>query len=794
MVVARWCTRDACGPGVRFSVSVIVFVLNMKCVALIVFLLIVSGVSLGQPAEFNIIPKPRSVRPGEGVFQLDQNTVFFAHTDEQRALAGLANDFFRRSYGFTLKIATNTHMPKKGNVINLVTMPTDGPSPLSSYTLIIGPSMVQVAANSTMGKFYALQTLFQLFPVDAPSKITIPAVTIDDEARFEYRGMHLDVSRHFFPVEFVKKYIDLISQYKFNYFHWHLTDDQGWRIEIKKYPKLTEIGSKRPESVKGRILNPYVGDGVPVEGFYTQEQIKDVVAYAKARFVTVVPEIELPGHSSAALTAYPEFGCKQDYQYKVQTTWGIFKEVYCPTERTFAFLEDVLTETAALFPDSPYIHIGGDEVLKDFWKESPEVLALRAKENLKDEHEVQSYFVRRMEQVVNKLGKRIIGWDEILEGGLAPNATVMSWRGMKGGIEAAKAKHDVIMTPTDFAYLDYAQGDPNSEPLNIGGFVPIDKVYSFEPVPKELTPDETKYIIGGQGNIWTEYMADAAKVEYMAFPRVLAMSEVLWSRPEDRNFLDFSWRLTKQLPRLDKQNVNYRIPEPIGLKNAILGAEEKARVDLTSRVEKAKIYYTIDGSTPDESSTLYEKPFELDVKPNQRVDLKTVVALPTGRKSVVYTATYLRRPYIEPVVPTITEKRAGVTYALATPPSSDSVLPLILSGETRSIALSQFARTIDLKQNFGVTFDGYMTVAEAGMYEFQAEMTWDAAVLLNGEKIIDDTGGREVKTRSAVLPLRAGFHKLSFRYNHRGGDPVFRVRYALKGQQWRNVGGGELIH
>ncbi|HEX3101933.1 MAG TPA: family 20 glycosylhydrolase, partial [Pyrinomonadaceae bacterium] len=509
------------------------------------------------------------------------------------------------------------------------------------YSLSVTPDMIQISGEER-GVFYGLQSLMQLLPAKFDKEAKVPTAEIKDRPRFGYRGMHLDVGRHFMPVEFVKKYIDLMSQYKFNNFHWHLTEDQGWRIEIKKYPKLTEIGSKRPETMKEKNFTPYVGDGVPEGGFYTQEQIKDVVAYAKARYINVIPEIELPGHSSAAIAAYPELGCKADYKYKVQTTWGIFKEVYCPTEKTFGFLEDVLTEVIGLFPDSPYIHVGGDEVLKDMWKDSPEVASLMARENLKDEHEVQSYFIRRMEKFINSKGKKIIGWDEILEGGLAPNATVMSWRGIKGGIAAAKDHHDVIMTPTDYMYLDFGQGDPAYEPINIGYYTNLEKVYSFDPVPKELSSDEAKYILGGQANIWTEYMQTPEKVEYMAMPRMIALSEALWSRVEDKNFADFTRRMTAQYARLDKQNVNYRIPEPAGLKNTVLGPDEKVVVDLKSQIEGAKIYYTIDGTTPDEKSQVYSKPIDIDVKRNEHVDLKTVVQLASGRKSVVYAATLLR--------------------------------------------------------------------------------------------------------------------------------------------------------
>jgi hexosaminidase len=754
------------------------------------FCLFFSAFGFAQTGEVNIIPKPQTVRSAAGHFTLDRKTKIIATDDMGRRVAAIFNDLLQKNYGFKLE---TTNKPQKKNAIVFITaLPTTGviPNP-EKYSLQIEPNFVRIA-GSERGMFYGLQSLMQLLPVEFKKEVQIPAAEISDQPRFVYRGMHLDVGRHFMPVLFVKKYIDLMSQYKFNNFHWHLTEDQGWRIEIKKYPKLTEIGSKRPESVKGRTLMPYVGDGVPVEGFYTQEEIKDVVAYAKAKYITVIPEIELPGHASAALAAYPQFGCKADYQYKVQTTWGIFKEVYCPTDETFKFLEDVLDEAIALFPDSPYIHIGGDEVLKDHWKESAFVQELKKKENLKDEHEVQSYFVRRIEKYINSKGRKMIGWDEILEGGLAPNATVMSWRGMKGGIEAAKAKHDVIMTPTDFVYFDYGQGDPAYEPLNIGSYLTTEKVYSFDPVPKELSADEAKYIIGGQGNVWTEYMKTPENVEYMAFPRMLALSEVLWSKAADKNFLDFGWRLMKQLPRLDKQQVNYRIPEPIGLRNMVLASDEKVHIDLTPRTDDAKIYYTLDGTTPDERSALFEKPLDIEIKQNQRVDLKTITVLPSGRKSSVYAATILRREFLQPVE--LAEKRPGVTFGFAMP---DENSPIIASGETKSVGLQQFAqKTIPdlLKRPFAVSFDGYLNVPVDAIYEFQAESTWGAIILIDSENLIDVTGTKDRSTRSEVVPLKAGLHKISLRYKNGGGEPFFRVRWAIKGQNWRNIGGGELVH
>ena len=605
--------------------------------------------------------------------------------------------------------------------------------------------------------------------------------------------MHLDVSRHFQPVEFVKKFIDQMAQYKFNTFHWHLTDDQGWRIEIKKYPKLTTVGQYRSESHEGPYSTIFKGDGRPVEGFYTQEQIKDVVAYAKARYINVIPEIELPGHASAALAAYPELGkgcAAPDYKFEVKKTWGIFKEVFCPTDETFKFLEDVLDETIKLFPDSPYIHIGGDEVLKDYWKESAFVQELKKRENLKDEYEVQSYFIRRIEKFVNSKGKKIIGWDEILEGGIAPNATIMSWRGMRGGIAAAKSKHDVIMTPTDYVYFDYGQGDPAYEPLNIGSYIPLSKVYSFEPVPPELTADESKYILGGQANIWTEYIETPQQVEYMAFPRMLALSEVLWSKREDRDFADFQRRLWAHLPRLDKQGVNYRIPEPGGLQNVVT---ESDRVLLELRPGPGtRVHYTTDGSTPDERSPAYSRPIEVRLGEGEVKTLKTIVVLPTGRKSVVYAATIVRGKMREPDV--TTAAKPGLNYSLLVPNENPELKSLSQSGETRSTSLNQFAQRFDLKKPFTLTFDGYFRVPEDGVYEFQVDSTWDTTVVLGDSKIIDDAGTKDRKIRSAIVPLKAGLHKMSIRYNHRGGDSSFRFRWGIKGRGLTQAWGGEFVH
>lgn len=761
---------------------------SILCAAVSICMMNTNG--LGSSGDINVIPKPFSVQKREGSFEISAKTIIVARGDEQRRIANLFNIALQRQHGFKVKVIESS---KSKGVIYFDRL--DFQPQYSSpdwYNLLISPTSIRIEANGP-GRLAAMQTLLQLIPTTSERSARIPAIDILDAPRFRYRGMHLDVARHFQPVEFVKKFIDQMAQYKFNTFHWHLTDDQGWRIEIKKYPKLTTVGANRPETMVDRNFSPYVGDGIPHGGFYTQEQIKDVVKYAKERHITVIPEIELPGHASAALAAYPQFGCKTNYEYKVQTTWGIFKEVFCPTEETFKFLEDVLDETIQLFPDSPYIHIGGDEVLKDHWKESAFVQELKTREDLKDEHEVQSYFIRRIERHLNKRGKKMIGWDEILEGGLAPNATVMSWRGMRGGIEAAKSKHDVIMTPTDFVYFDYGQGDPAYEPLNIGSYVPLSKVYSFEPIPPELTADEAKYVIGGQANLWTEYMKTPSHVEYMAFPRMLALSEVLWSRKEDRDFADFQRRLHAILPRLDKQNINYRIPEPIGLANAVIPKGQAISIGgIRSEIPGAKVHFTVDGSTPNEKSPLIPSRFVADPDEGEVLTLKTIVVLPNGRKSAVYAATFVRGEMREP--DRTEANKPGLLYEFFIPRGDMSGEGERTTGETRSTGLGQFAQRFDLGKPFAVTFDGYFRVPEDGVYEFQVDSTWDTTVVLGSEMMINDAGTKDRKVRSVIVPLKAGLHKMSLRYNHRGGDHSFRFRWGIKGRGLTQAWGGEFVH
>ena len=556
------------------------------------------------PIVPNIIPVPNKQIKTKGVFILNSDTKL-TYDDSLKSVA----DFFK-SYvenGSNIKINTSS---KNSIHFKIDTSISNN----EGYQLKITSDKILISAKSQKGAFYAFQSLRQLLPVDFEksntsneTQIAIQCLEINDAPQFEYRGMHLDVGRHFFSVDFIKKYINLMSMLKMNTFHWHLTEDQGWRIEIKKYPKLQEIAAFRNETLIGHYSNqPHQFDGKKYGGFYTQKEIKEVVKYASERQITIIPEIEMPGHSQAAIAAYPELGCTGK-QIKVATKWGVFEEIYCPKESTFKFLEDVIDEVAELFPGK-YIHIGGDEAPKTRWKECAHCQKLIKKEGLKDEHELQNYFITRMEKYINSKGKQIIGWDEILEGGLAPNATVMSWRGTSGAIQAAKEGHDVILTPGSHCYFDHYQSDNENEPLAIGGFLPLEKVYRFNPIPEELTKEESKYVLGAQGNVWTEYMQTPEKLEYMAFPRAIALAEVVWSSSKNKNYSDFINRLAYFQKRLDLLNVNYA-NHLYEVKGEFKTSDKNLTYELKSTSKTHKIYYSLNN---DALTTLYKKPIIVD--------------------------------------------------------------------------------------------------------------------------------------------------------------------------------------
>jgi hexosaminidase len=514
--------------------------------------------------RYPLIPWPANLEPREGSFVVDDRTRFGLSDPsdpELRRLSDLLAGWIRNAIAVDPPVLAEPVREPGPRTIALMVEPGrgDGSGP-EGYRLTVTSDGVTLRASSHAGLFYGVQTLRQLLPADADTgpvrrprfRAAIPAVEIDDAPRFGYRGLHLDVGRHLFPVEFIKKYLDAMARYKLNRFHWHLTEDQGWRIEIQRYPRLTEVAAFRDETVIGHAREqPRQFDGRRYGGFYTQEEMREIVRYAAERHITVIPEIELPGHSTAALAAYPELACTPG-PFEVATTWGIFEDIYCPSEATFEFLENVLTEVMALFP-SEYIHIGGDEAPKARWRESPIAQEVIRREGLADEDELQSWFIRRIERFLNAHGRKLIGWDEIVEGGLSPTATVMYWRNWhpEVPVQATAQGNDLIMTPNDRLYLDHYQAPPEGEPLAIGGLTTLEDVYTYEPVPADFTPQQARHILGAQGNVWTEYMKTPERVEYMVFPRALALAEVVWSPAAARDWDGFQRRAAAQVPRLD---------------------------------------------------------------------------------------------------------------------------------------------------------------------------------------------------------------------------------------------------
>lgn len=518
------------------------------------------------PACYEVVPQPQVITLTEAApFKLNRRCVIAYQNDTAGLMSRNAEflaEYINQSTGHTPTLKQLEGTEQGGS--HAITLTLDASMPNDEgYRLTTDAQGVRLCARTPRGIFYGIQTLRKSMPASAQgATILLPSGQVEDQPRFAYRGMHLDVCRHFFPLSFVKKYIDLLALHNMNTLHWHLTDDQGWRLEIKKYPRLTEVGSQRSRTVIGRNSGEY--DETPHGGFYTQEEAREIVRYAQERHITVIPEVEMPGHALAALAAYPEFGCTGG-PYEVCPLWGVFDDVFCiGNDQAMQFLEDVLAEVIDIFP-SRYIHIGGDEAPRTRWQHCPQCQARIRAEKLKAdakhsaEDRLQSYCMTRIERFLNERGRQIIGWDEILEGDVAPNATVMSWRGSAGGIQAAQMGHDVIMTPNDYCYFDYYQTkERDNEPLAIGGYVPLEKVYSLEPTA-QLTAEQARHIVGAQANLWTEYIATPEHVEYMVLPRMAALCEVQWSAPEKKSYDDFRNRLTRLVDIYQRDSLNYSV-------------------------------------------------------------------------------------------------------------------------------------------------------------------------------------------------------------------------------------------
>ena len=598
--------------------------------------------------DYAIIPLPQEVATqGSAPFLLKPSTpISYQEGDaEMEQTARFLASYVKEATGYEPKVITGN--ADKGIHLSIA---SDIRNP-EGYRLLVSENGIEIAGASNAGIFYGVQTLRKSIPAVAEGMdIELPAASINDYPRFPYRGMHLDVSRHFFPVDSVKKFIDILALHNMNRFHWHLTDDQGWRIEIKKYPELTQIGAQRKETVIGRNSGKY--DGKPYgEGmFYTQDEIRDVIAYAQERFITIIPEIDLPGHQLAAITTYPDLGCTGG-PYEVWTQWGVSDDVICAgNEKAMTFLEDVLGEVIDLFP-SEYIHVGGDECPKVRWEKCPKCQARIKAEGIKGdkkhsaEEYLQSYVISRMEKFVESKGRHIIGWDEILEGGLAPNATVMSWRGMDGGIEAAKQKHNVVMTPNTYVYLDYYQSaDTDLEPEAIGGYLPLEKVYSFEPTAG-ISPEDQKYVIGAQANLWTEYIPTFSQVEYMIMPRIDAVADIQWSDPSKKDYQTFLPRVARMTQLYDRLGYNYG-KHIFDINASLTTNTENGTLDIAlTKLGEGDIYYTIDGSDPTIASIKYEDPVQI----NQDCEFKAIVVRPNGTSRIFSEDIFFNKATMKPI-------------------------------------------------------------------------------------------------------------------------------------------------
>lgn len=706
----------------------------------------------------NIIPTPQSLVQHDGFFRLGSNTAIAAASPEAKTVAEFFAAKMRTATGLNIQVA------EKGN-IQLSVDPSLDVANDEGYTLDVTKDGAVVVAKTAQGLFYGMQSFLQLLPaeIESPSKVNgiawqAPAVSIKDAPRFGYRGIMLDPCRHFMPVENVKKYLDVLSLFKMNRMHWHLTDDQGWRIEIKKYPKLTEIASKRID-----------GEGTEHSGYYTQEEIKEIVKYAADRFITVVPELELPGHEMAAIAAYPNLSCKGE-QGTPRVIWGVEDIVMCPgKEDMFTFLQDVIDEMVPLFP-SEYFHIGGDECPKISWKNCPLCQKRIKEEGLKAdskhsaEERLQSYVIQRMEKYLATKGKKIIGWDEILEGGLALSATVMSWRGEDGGIAAALMDHTVIMTPGgNGMYLDAYQGDSKIEPVTIGGYTLLEKTYSYDPIPDTLVAmGKSNYILGVQGNTWSEYMYDEAKRDYMVFPRILAVAEIGWTNLDRKDYKDFERRIENAYVRLDGHAINYHIPQPEqpnGSCNFVAFTEKASLEFKTTR--PIKMVYTLDGSEPNPASTAYTAPIEI----TETTTLKIASVLPSGKMSPIRTIQAEKQSLApaKEVAKTTPGLNMEVTDGMylnvkeleaAQKETKKSVIKDLK--EIRSVVkTSESMRGVN---QYAAVATGYVNIPEDGVYFISSDLE---EVWIDGKLLVNNGG--EVKRFSrhdSSVALAKGLHEI----------------------------------
>ncbi|WP_299437984.1 family 20 glycosylhydrolase [uncultured Aquimarina sp.] len=728
-----------------------------RCIAIIGFLLFFWSCTQTSTDEIisdsiAIIPKPLSIHKKEGSFTLNSDTSFFYEDSSIQPISGFFATKINHLTGLQIPVLDE----KEKNSIQLLLNSTLDLNE-EGYILNFKNEHVVLEAKSPKGIFYGLQSFIQLLPVIPKEKhseslsIDIPKLIIKDEPSFMWRGTMLDVSRHFFSVDFIKKQLDMLAVFKINKFHWHLTDDQGWRMEIKKYPKLTQIGAKRGDNTAQKY-----------HGFYTQEEIREVVLYAKERFIDIVPEFDIPGHASAILAAYPELACTNG-PFEIREIWGVDYNILCAgKENVYQFVEDVIDEMSSLFPYQ-YFHVGGDEVPKKSWEQCEICQETIKKEGLKDEKELQSHFMSRVENILQKNNKKMIGWDEILEGGITATTSIMSWRGEEGGIKAANEDHDVIMTPSAYTYLNFYQGDHIVEPMAFGSYTPLEKVYNYNPIPKAIKENKKHHILGLQGNFWAEHGDSNAITEYQLYPRILAISEVGWTANTNKNYNDFLNRLEKTYPLMDQYDINYHIPMPEGpIANHIV-FEDKTTVEFKTTVP-IKMVYTIDGSIPDKNSDRYTNPLTF----SNTTTLKIASMLPHGKMSSVRELLLQKRELI-PSLENLNNLTKGLTAKTIKGHfvHVNEIIDTTYQIERRITALKDVNETYDWgheikKENFKAVFvNGYIEIPEDGVYFFSSnqDQVWIADQL-----VIDYKKNIKKHPETSSIPLKKGKHKLTIVY------------------------------
>ncbi|MBP3983537.1 family 20 glycosylhydrolase [Pseudoxanthomonas helianthi] len=738
--------------------------------------------------SLGLLPQPEHVELREGRFQPAAEasvSVSGVQGAEARDLGELATSILHEAWDVPVKAQRGD----KPATLSLQLRP-DAQANSEGYSLEVDAQGLRLSARTAAGLFYGLQTLRQLAKPGS-REAGIPALRIDDAPRFGYRGLMLDSARHMQPLDYIKRHLDLMARYKFNTLHWHLTDDQGWRLEIKRFPKLAKISAYRKETIVGRNFDPYVGDGKPYGGYYTQAQAREIVEYAKQRHITVIPEIDMPGHMVAALAAYPELGCTPG-PFETLTIWGVSDDVLCPSEQTFAFVTGVLAEVMQVFP-SKYVHVGGDEAPVVRWQQSALAQEIIRREKLKDEHALQGWFLRRVEKFVNANGRKIIGWDEILDGTPSRTATVMSWRGMAGGIKAAQLGHDVVMSPTDYAYLDYCEGKPPREPDCMVGYLPLKQVYAFEPVPASLTPEQARHILGGQANLWTEYVTSTEQTEAKYWPRALAVADVTWAPSAARDWNGFQQRMGAQLATLDRLKVHYRIPEVRGLEADVLSLQPKTTLALSTPIPGATIRYTTDGSEPTAQSPQYTGPIELALVPTgTQVNARAFLA--DGRSSVVSSANF-RQATLRPAAKVDARKlQAGLNRRYyegsVLKVAGLETLPVVRADVAPAIAIPEQARP----EAFGLRFDGYLRVSADAIYRFVLDSDDGSVLRIDGETVIDRDGGRSPGESYGSAALSAGLHRIDLDYFQGGGGRSLGLKIGREGEAPQAVAADALLH